>query len=1464
MLIYLAFTKRKVMRLPKVSVILTSYNHAAYVAAAIKSVLNQTFTDFELLIVDDGSQDNSRDIIKTFDDPRIKTFLYKENRGPGIAIGDAMKSARGKYIAVHHSDDLWTLDKLEKQVAFLDANENYAACFTLVKFVDEQGNSQELDKDDNYKNVFDKSNRSRAEWLNYFFYNANCLCHPSVMLRREAYEKYNLLEAHGFWQLPDYLMWIRLCFNADIFILQERLTKFRLRRTRQENTSANSADKLIRAELEFYFIAQEFINHFKDDKFLLEVFPNAKNFLINGEINRRFAVAKICLEQDRQSFNLAGLEVLKNLLSNPVDAAQIKKLYGYDEKSFLQDSGNYDVFNLTQKFLMLRTELFVREDDEFHLVAKKSVSVDATRKFYGRIDIELDRPINAVRFDPDISFISVRVDRVLINGTSHNDFSDNAAEFVGGFSRFWTADPQFTFEVDNLSGHLTFEIFGEIEENYPAIIEETLKSATGTQFAKEMQAQNDNLRSEIKRLTELIDSLLNSNSWKLTAPLRDFKHWLDTDKKDKALTAARFIYKSLPISEEKKIGLKDKFYTCFAPLLKNTRRYKVWQMSNGKFVPHALYQEQSSFVGELFEQPGKIAIQAHVFYLDLLNEMASYCMNMPFKFDALVSIIDAKEEDNVRRAFEKIPNAEKIIVRVVPNRGRDVAPFLAGFGDILPEYDFVAHIHSKKSLYTGAEQHNWRKYLFNALLGDQKRIRKIFKAFVENKSVGVIYPRPAANVPYVAFTWMSNREIGQQLLSQLDIPPNKMDYFDFPAGTMFWARAAALSKFFKAGFTFDDFPPEQGQNDGTIAHAFERSILLATQAANMIYYEFAPNTDTYTINLGNKNLWQYYVRDDIEVFDVILNKAAIFSFDVFDTLLMRYVAKPYHVNEIIRLKVEDLLGRSFDFPNLRVKAEELARQKKNGDVTLDEIYQSFAELTELDANTCKKIRELEISTEVKLILPREKVASWIKEILNRGKNVWLISDMYMQTPDLKRLLQKCGVEGYQKLLISCETGMRKDTAAIWDNLASKNLNIPGKLLHFGDNEMSDVQLPGDRNFGVYHIMSAINLLSQVPFGRNLLEQLGYKMSLYSGITLGVTLAKKFQDPFALHDDDGRLILKNFHDLGYWFYGVPLLTFMLWLIQRTQIDGVERILFLARDGYFLQRLYEFVTKTLEIETLPSEYFYASRRAVTVASIREISQAKRLMKLKFEGTTKHFFKVRFGLDLGDDTLVYLPDKDLATVSKMIDEHAEEILQHAATERANYKKYIANLGGSLDKVGLVDMGYSGTIQFYLQKLTGKIFTGYYFATAAMNNFGKDATKRMRGCFAENDDYAQTTSAIYSDHLLFETILVAPDAQLQHFDAAGKPVFGEPEPGQIHFDNILEIHEGIKEFFRDVLEIFGDIILRVPIDKDFVDAWVRAFVNDTKIIAPNLHEIFALEDDYCNTFHGNALDFYRKGANV
>lgn len=109
-----------------VSVVLPSYNYDKYISEAIESVLNQTFSDLELIIIDDYSTDTSREIIKGYKekDDRIRFIFHEKNEGMARTYNDGIFSAKGKYIAILDSDDLWDLKKLEKQVKILEKDEN--------------------------------------------------------------------------------------------------------------------------------------------------------------------------------------------------------------------------------------------------------------------------------------------------------------------------------------------------------------------------------------------------------------------------------------------------------------------------------------------------------------------------------------------------------------------------------------------------------------------------------------------------------------------------------------------------------------------------------------------------------------------------------------------------------------------------------------------------------------------------------------------------------------------------------------------------------------------------------------------------------------------------------------------------------------------------------------------------------------------------------------------------------------------------------------------------------------------------------------------------------------------------------------------------------------------------------------------------------------------------------------------
>lgn len=179
----------------KISVILTSYNHERFLRQSIDSVLNQTYQDFEFIIVDDFSKDSSWDIICEYKEknPKLITIRHEYNWGGG-SIEDVVKNhASGDYIAIHHSDDVWEKDKLQKQVDAMQSVPNCAAVFTNASAIDDDGRPYG-DETGFYFELFSVKNRSRYEWLNHFFYKGNCLCHPSVLIKKKC--------IYGRWFFP--------------------------------------------------------------------------------------------------------------------------------------------------------------------------------------------------------------------------------------------------------------------------------------------------------------------------------------------------------------------------------------------------------------------------------------------------------------------------------------------------------------------------------------------------------------------------------------------------------------------------------------------------------------------------------------------------------------------------------------------------------------------------------------------------------------------------------------------------------------------------------------------------------------------------------------------------------------------------------------------------------------------------------------------------------------------------------------------------------------------------------------------------------------------------------------------------------------------------------------------------------------------------------------------------------------
>ncbi|MCI0443063.1 glycosyltransferase, partial [bacterium] len=328
--------------MPRISVVLTSYNHEKYICEAIDSVINQTFTDFELIILDDASTDGSWRLISQYSDPRVKAFRNEVNGDVKYKLNIAITEiASGEYIAIHHSDDVWEFDKLEKQLAFLDAHSEIGAVFTNALAITEDS-SPLADEKHFYFNIFDQPNRSRFEWLRFFFIRGNALCHPSVLIRKSCYEDCGLYR-YDMAQVPDFDMWIRLCLKYEIHVLPEKLVRFRVRDD-EANASGNRPEARIRGQYEYYksLLTYRNIRRFDD---LVKVFPSAEKYYRNEETDMDFVLAMVALEEKPFVFTqLFGQDLLFEAISDPARAANIKHLYGFDCKSFIALTGKHDVF----------------------------------------------------------------------------------------------------------------------------------------------------------------------------------------------------------------------------------------------------------------------------------------------------------------------------------------------------------------------------------------------------------------------------------------------------------------------------------------------------------------------------------------------------------------------------------------------------------------------------------------------------------------------------------------------------------------------------------------------------------------------------------------------------------------------------------------------------------------------------------------------------------------------------------------------------------------------------------------------------------------------------------------------------------------------------------------------------------------------------------------------------------------
>ena len=245
-----------------VSIIMPSYNTGKFIQETINSVINQTYSNWELIIVDDCSTDNTDEIVKNINDSRIIYLKNEKNSGAAVSRNKALREAKGRWIAFLDSDDLWVPQKLEKQIKFMKEN-NYYFSYTNYIEIDENSNP-------NGRKVTGPKKITKTGMFNY--------CWPGCLTVMYNANKIGLIQIEDIKKNNDYAMWLKVCKKADCYLISEDLAMYRKRNGSISNHSYT-------ALIKWHYILYRKAEH---QNFICSLFNTCRNMVFGVYKKKRY------------------------------------------------------------------------------------------------------------------------------------------------------------------------------------------------------------------------------------------------------------------------------------------------------------------------------------------------------------------------------------------------------------------------------------------------------------------------------------------------------------------------------------------------------------------------------------------------------------------------------------------------------------------------------------------------------------------------------------------------------------------------------------------------------------------------------------------------------------------------------------------------------------------------------------------------------------------------------------------------------------------------------------------------------------------------------------------------------------------------------------------------------------------------------------------------------------------------
>jgi HAD superfamily hydrolase (TIGR01549 family) len=563
-----------------------------------------------------------------------------------------------------------------------------------------------------------------------------------------------------------------------------------------------------------------------------------------------------------------------------------------------------------------------------------------------------------------------------------------------------------------------------------------------------------------------------------------------------------------------------------------------------------------------------------------------------------------------------------------------------------------------------------------------------------------------------------------------------------------------------------------------------------------------------------------------------IDSCSLISFDIFDTAVLRKVLKPEDVFTLVC----DQLKLKYDFKRLRLNAENEVWKSKlcddpKAEVTLDEIYTQLSKHVSpiKDAAEVVKLKQKEIETEILVSQRNEFIYAAYEYCIKKNKSIIFTSDMYLSKKTLKKVLVKNGYENYKDLFVSCEELKSKRTGDLYDYIIQKYNLHPREILHIGDNEKTDIHVALNKGLKTYYYKKCIRVARE---NKNyaMLEDVFADADIsdpFVSIWLAI-IVNKFYSWRPLRS------CEFYYRYGFWYASVVVLGFVKWIHAESIKKKVEKIYFLARDGFIPYKVYQKMKKA-NASNIDCDYIYTSRRALNIPGISRLDETSfNLLCELVENREVRFYIDRInlnGLDYREEIInsgfknekEIVDDTNKPKLKVLFRKIEKDLLAKTSEDRRVVYKYLKETGMlNRGNIALVDIGWRGSMQKAYENLVTnlikkkQIIHGFYLGL-----FSKNISKVMIRNHRNMEGYLlnfglpeENKELVEKYTVILETMFIAPHGSTIGYENKGNktvPVFDEENEVNLEEQKYLEA--GIMDFADEFIAFYKDINVGVNV---------------------------------------------------